>query len=115
MQQSNIDILARNMGLSPYQANVLKSNYDEYDIRGLVKRGHALYVPRRAHGPIVWRMISRLRGVRGDLIGQQKTLLRRRRGIKLYGGGFYSVNVGRRKLYGDDSGAPFTRTANRNI
>ncbi len=113
MTPENIDTLAQNMGLTPYQARVLKNNYDQYDMRHLVKRGRALYVPRRATGPLFLRAISRIRGVRGDLIGMQKTLLRRRRGIKLYSGGIYSVNIGRRKLYGDDRGGAFTRSANR--
>ncbi len=113
MTPINIDALARNMGLTPYQTRVLKDNYDQYDMRRLVKRGRALYVPRRATGSMLTRAFSRMRGVRGDLIGMQKTLVRHRRGIKLYGGGMYSVNIGRRKLYGDDRGGAFSRNAQR--
>ncbi len=68
---TRIDEIVVKMGLSQYQANVLRSHPDIYVLSRLVKRGCVLYAPRATHG--FYNFIQRLiMGRRGDLIGYDK-------------------------------------------
>ncbi len=109
MTKPDIDMLAQNLNLSPYQRGVLRENYNEYDISRLVVRGGALYAPRRGKRAIFARARDIVLGRRADLIGVDKTLVRNRRGIKLYSGGKYSIDIGQYRLYADSSGRPTSR------
>lgn len=100
---TRIDEIVVKMGLSQYQANVLRSHPDIYVLSKLVKRGCVLYAPRATHG--FYNFIQRLiMGRRGDLIGYDKMLVHNQYGIKLFLDGFYSAPIGRFKYYADDKG-----------
>lgn len=100
----NIDLLCDTLGLSPYQRDVLKANYEKYDITRLVKRGGVLFAPHAHRGRLFAAAVRLLRGVPADLIGRQKMLLRGQRRVKFYADGFHSVNLGRFRYYADAAG-----------
>ncbi len=113
MSQNKIDALAQNLNLTPYQRAVLESNYNHYDVSGLVMRGGALYVPRRRRGGMIGRACDVISGRSADLIGRNKTLLEDARGIKFYAGGYYSVTVDKSVFYADAQGRVISRAAFR--
>lgn len=91
------------LNLSQYQLNKLKMSYDQYNISRLEKRGGVLYVPYIYHG--FFGFLSKiLFGVRADLIGKNKTLLRAQRNIKFCANGYHSVRVGKYTYYADADG-----------
>ncbi len=111
MDTLNIDVLAHHLNLSPYQKNILEQNHDVYDIGRLVKRGRALYAPRRCNKNLFWWAREILRGRQADLIGPDFVLVKSKRGIKFHAGGIYSVRMGRDVQYGNDCGMILTRDA----
>jgi hypothetical protein len=91
-QQRQIEMLARYLRLTPYQAYILEKNSTKYDFRRLVKRGGILYAPyrcddRRGLAEYCARMLF---GPRADLIGADRILASDRRGIRFYPTGFDS-------------------------
>lgn len=100
----NIDLLCDTLGLSPYQRDVLKANYEKYDIARLVKRGGVLFAPHVRRGRLFAVAAQILRGTPADLIGRHKMLLRGQRRVKFYADGFHSVNLGRFRYYADADG-----------
>lgn len=101
--QQYVDKLARNLNLSPYQSSKLKSNYDRYNISRLEKRGAILFAPYQSSG--IWGFFMRMfRGVRADLIGENKMLLQAQRNIKFCANGYHCVRVGRYTYYADATG-----------
>lgn len=108
--KSDIDKLANMMGLSEYQKNVLKSRPDAYNLSRLERRGNVLYAPRVTSCGLCGFFNLIFCGRVVDLIGKNKMLVRRMRGIKFFAGGFYSVPVGRGcRYYADDCGNIITR------
>lgn len=106
----NFDRLAETMGLSLYQKETLRGNYEKYDFSRLVKRGDVLYAPH-APRPGIFAALQRLfMGNLADLIGKNKTLLSGRRRIKFYAHGYHCVNIGQYKYYADPSGQAISRT-----
>ena len=87
-----IDKLARALNLSVYQENVLKSNPDAYKLSGLIKRGAVLYAPRVATSHVFLNFLGRIfYGRSADLIGENKMLVRRGRGIDFRAHGFMEI------------------------
>ncbi len=113
MSQNHIDALAQNLNLTPYQRQILESNYNDYDVSGLVMRGGALYAPRRRRSGMFARASDALRGRHADLIGRNKTLLQDVRGIRFYARGYYSVAVDDSVFYADSQGRIISRQAFR--
>lgn len=106
--QNRINVLAQNLNLSLYQSNKLKTNYEQYNISRLVKRGGVLFAPYNMPGFFGW--IGRvLFGVRADLIGENKILLQGMRKIKFCANGYHCVRVGRHIYYADASGNVVSR------
>lgn len=106
---NNINFLAENLNLSPYQSSKLKTDYDKYNISRLEKRGGVLYAPYVAHG--LWgRLFSVIFGRRADLIGENRMLLRAQRNIKFRANGYHYVKVGRYTYYADAYGRVVSRT-----
>ncbi len=104
-RHADIEKLAQIMGLSQYQADVLKNNNGKYDLSGLVKRGGVLYAPHQMRTKSIFEIARRaLTGKSADLIGPKKMLLQGQRKIKFYAGGFHCVSVGRFKYYADQDG-----------
>ena len=100
---THFDRLAHNLNLSHYQSNRLKAHYDRYNFSRLQKRGGVLYAPYAVHG--FWQYVRRiLLGVRADLIGQNRVLLRNQRNIKFCKNGYHSVRVGRQTYYANALG-----------
>lgn len=106
--QQYVDVLAKNLNLSPYQTSKIKSHYDRYNISRLEKRGGLLFAPYQSSGVLGWfgRILF---GVRGDLIGENKTLLYAQRNIKFCANGYHSVRVGRYTYYADATGNVVSR------
>lgn len=105
-----IDKLARALNLSVYQENVLKSNPDAYKLSGLIKRGAVLYAPRVATSHVFLNFLGRIfYGRSADLIGENKMLVRRGRGIDFRAHGFYSAPIGQYRYYADGDGNIITR------
>ncbi len=104
----NINKLTALLNLNSYQINKLKDNYAIYNMAGLQKRGGILYAPYLSSGLCGW-MVRILFGVRADLIGQNKILLRAQRRIKFYANGYHCVRVGRRVYYADATGQVVSR------
>ncbi len=113
MTQNHIDALAQNLNLTSYQRQVLESNYQHYDVSGLVMRGGALYAPRRRRSGVFARARDMLSGRAADLIGRNQTLLRDVRGIRFYAGGYYSVTTDDSVFYADPDGRVISRAAFR--
>ncbi len=104
-KKADVEILAKNLGLSPYQQDILISNQDKYDMSGLVKRGGVLYAPHLLRTKSIFEIARRaLTGASADLIGQDRMLLCGQRKIKFYAGGFHCVSVGKFKYYADKDG-----------
>ncbi len=100
-----IDKLAQVLKLSAYQKNVLKSHPEVYKFSGLVKRGCVLYAPRVAKSHVVLEFFLRMvYGRSADLIGEDKMLVRRTRGIDFRAHGFYSAPIGQYRYYADEHG-----------
>lgn len=75
-KKADVEILAKNLGLSPYQQDILISNQDKYDMSGLVKRGGVLYAPHLLRTKSIFEIARRaLTGASADLIGQDRMLL----------------------------------------
>lgn len=109
-KKADVEKLAKAMGLSQYQQDVLMSNQDKYDMTGLVKRGGVLYAPHLVKTKSIFEIARRaLTGDSADLIGQDKMLLRGQRKIKFYAGGFHCVSVGQFKYYADKDGHAVSR------
>ena len=103
-----IDKLIEILNLTSYQENKIKSNYDRYNVSRLEKRGGVLYAPYIVRG--FWERVScMLFGVRADLIGQNRTLLRSQRNIKFYANGLHCVKVGRYTYYANANGKILSR------
>lgn len=101
--QEKINTLANNLNLSQYQLSKLKMGYEKYNISRLEKRGGVLYAPYVSRG--LFGFLERiLFGVRADLIGRNKILLRARRNIKFCANGYHSVRVGKYTYYADADG-----------
>ncbi len=101
----DIDLLAEKIGLTSYQANVLKSNRGAYKLSRVVKRGCALYAPRVLSSyKLIDFIMGAVFGRPVDLIGKNKMLVRRGRGIIFGARGCYSAPVGRYRYYADDNG-----------
>lgn len=105
-----INHLSYMLRLTPYQSNVLKNNKDKYNIGRLVKRGGVVYVPYVSRGIWAW-CVKNLCGVRADLIGQNKILVKNRRNIKFCKNGFYCVKIGHFVYYADAMGRGISRDA----
>lgn len=102
----NIDALSYTLGLSPYQRSVISLNHDKYNLSRLVMRGRVLYAPRSSCG--IWRrIVNMLRGAPADLIGENKTFLFARRGIKFFENGYHCLG----SQYWSADGRPMTRDA----
>jgi hypothetical protein len=82
-----IDKLTDKFRLSPFQALLLQEHGERYNLEKLVKKGDVLYAPLVRSGSAVKRLFL---GQSADLIGNNKILVRGRRGIKLHATGFYS-------------------------
>lgn len=109
-KKADVEKLAKAMGLSQYQQDVLMSNQDKYDMAGLVKRGEVLYAPHLLKTKSIFEIARRaLTGDSADLIGQDKMLLRGQRKIKFYAGGFHCVSLGQFKYYADKDGHAVSR------
>ena len=104
----NINILAHNLNLSPYQVSKLKMHSHKYNMGRLEKRGGVLYAPYATHG-VVGFFIKVLFGVRADLIGQNKTLLQAQKNIRFFANGYHSVRVGKYTYYADADGRNVSR------
>ena len=104
-----VDVLAKNLNLSSYQTTKLKSRYDMYKISKLEKRGGVLFAPYQSSGVLGW-FTRILFGVRADLIGENKVLLRAQRNIKFCANGYHSVRVGRYTYYADATGNVVSRS-----
>ena len=102
---SNLTHLLR---LTPYQSDVLKSNINNYNLGHIVKRGGVIYVPYVSRGIYAW-IIKKICGVRADLIGQNKILIRNKRNIRFYKNGYYCVKIGRYIYYADSMGHAISR------
>ncbi len=106
--QNRIDVLAQQLNLSLYQSNKLKTNYEQYNISRLEKRGGVLFAPYNMPGFFGW--IGRvLFGVRADLIGENRMLLQAQRKIKFCANGYHCVRVGRYTYYADGTGNVVSR------
>lgn len=105
---THFDRLAQNLHLTPYQYETIKSNYDKYDMSGLIKRGGVVYIPRAPGGIFerIWRLVF---GTPADLIGQNKILLRHQRRIKFVANGYHCVRVGKYMYYADPTGQAVSR------
>lgn len=106
--KQHVNLLARNLNLSPYQSNKLMTNYERYNMSRLEKRGGVLYAPYQSVGIFGW-IIRKLLGVPADLIGENKMLLRAQRNIKFCANGYHSVRVGRYTYYADSTGNIISR------
>lgn len=101
----NIDMLVGQLGLNEYQANILRKNYDKYDVSRLVKRGGVLYAPRRDNANrFVCAIHKLLFGDVADLIGHDKILLHAARHVKFMRGGVYCIRIGQYKYWADRNG-----------
>ena len=110
MQQiTNFDRLTETMNLSQYQRDVLKNNYDKYNISRLVKRGDVLYAPHASRAGIFAAARRLLMGTPADLIGKNKTLLSDKRKIKFYACGYHCVHIVDFKYYADPNGQAISR------
>lgn len=105
-----IDNLAHNLRLTQYQSDMLKSNIDKYNMGRIVKRGGVVYVPYMAHG-IFGRIAKIFCGVRADLIGQSKVLIKNKRNIKFCKNGYHYVKIGPYTYYADAYGQAISRDA----
>ncbi|MBQ8294719.1 MAG: hypothetical protein IJX89_05030 [Alphaproteobacteria bacterium] len=105
---THFDQLAQILRLTPYQYETIKSNYDKYDMSGLVKRDGVVYVPR-APGGISERIWWLFFGAPADLIGQNKILLHHQRRIKFVANGYHCVRVGKYMYYADATGHAVSR------
>ncbi len=101
--QDYIDKLTYSLRLTPYQSNILKHNVNKYNMGRLIKRGGVIYAPHASHGIYAY-VVKLLRGVRADLIGQNKILVRNKRNIKFCNHGYHCVTLGRFKYYADAMG-----------
>lgn len=105
---NNIENLRHHLNLTQYQSNRLKMYYEMYNFSRLQKRGGVLYVPYASRG--LWERVGRiLFGVRADLIGQNKVLLRAQRNIKFFANGYHCVRVGKYTYYADAAGQVVSR------
>lgn len=104
----NIDALGQYLNLSRYQFNRLKMNSELYNFSGMQKRGGVLYAPYVSRG--FWGRVGRvLFGVRADLIGHDKILLRAQRKIKFFANGYHCVRVGKYTYYANSLGQVVSR------
>jgi hypothetical protein len=97
-QKHQIDMLARYLRLTPYQAYILEKNSTKYDFSRLVKRGGILYAPYRCddRSGFAEYCARKLFGPRADLIGADRILASDRRRIRIYPTGFDSKYYGNR-------------------
>lgn len=83
--QTNIDILAARLRLSPYQTYVLTRNGYKYNLNKIKKIGNLVYAPYRcnlARG--FWDEIEKIFfGPRADLIGVDRMIVSDRRRINM--------------------------------
>ncbi len=105
-----IDNLSYSLRLTQYQSEMLNKNSNEYNMGRVIKRGGVIYVPYMSRGFIDW-VIKLFYGVRADLIGQNKILVKNKRNIKFYKNGFYRIKLGRFVYYADAMGRGISRNA----
>lgn len=104
----NTDKLCELLGLSQYQVCKLKTHFERYNFSGLQQRGGVLYAPYAVHG--FWQKLARfVFGVRADLIGENRVLLRAQRKIKFCANGYHCVRVGRYVYYANAKGQVVSR------
>lgn len=103
----NIDKLAHLLNLNSYQSNRLKAHCDRYDFSCLQKRGGVLYAPYKSRGIFAW-IVGMMFGVRADLIGQNKMLLRAQRRIRFCANGYHCVRIGKYTYYANSNGDALT-------
>lgn len=101
--QDYINILSKQLNLSQYQENKLKTQSYKYDVTRLQKRGGVLYAPYVTHGLFDW-CIKFLFGRPADLIGPKYVLLRAQRKVKFCANGYHCVRVGRHRYYANAFG-----------
>ena len=104
----NIDKLAMFLNLTKYQSNRLKVHCDRYNFDCLEKRGGVLCAPYKSRGVLRW-ITAGLFGVKADLIGQNRILLRAQRGIKFCANGYHCVRIGKYTYYANNSGDVISR------
>ena len=105
-----INNLSYSLRLTQYQAQVLSKNINEYNMGRVIKRGGVIYVPYMSRG-FIDRIIRLFYGVRADLIGQNKILVKNKRNIKFCKNGFYCIKIGRFVYYADAMGRGISRDA----
>ena len=103
-----IDKLSFSLRLTPYQSGILKDNFQNYNMGRIVKRGGVIYVPYVSHG-LIAQLVNLIHGVRADLIGQNKILIKNKRKITFCKNGYFLIKSGRYKYYADASGQAISR------
>ena len=103
-----IDKISFNLRLTPYQSDMLKNNIQKYNMGRIVKRGGVLYVPHMSRG-VFGGLVKLVCGVRADLIGQNKILIKNKRKINFCKDGYHCIKIGRYKYYADAYGQAISR------
>lgn len=102
--QYDIENLIYTLNLSPYQARELYLHRNEYDMGRLQMCGSVLFAPRKNN------FFARiLNGASGDIIGHDRTFLRRACRVKMRPGGYHSGRVGASTYYGNPMGCAIMR------